>query len=69
MSRRLTTGDRLTVGLSQPLRVEGGQAALSVPVGRTKGGDVVFLHTGDESRSVGPTARDFGAMDSAPGCG
>ena len=40
-SRRTSARDLLTVGLSQPLRVEGGHAALSVPVGRTPEGEVV----------------------------
>ena len=40
-SRRTSTGDFRTVGLSQPLRVEGGRAALSIPVGRTPPGEVV----------------------------
>ena len=40
-SRSTAARDLLTVGLSQPLRVEGGQAALSVPVGRTPRGEVV----------------------------
>ena len=40
-SRRTTADDSVTVGISQPLRVENGQASLSIPVGRTKQGDVM----------------------------
>ncbi len=39
-SRSTSARDLLTVGLSQPLRVEGGRATLSIPVGRTPEGEV-----------------------------
>lgn len=40
-SRRTSPRGLLTVGLSQALRVEDGQATLSIPVGRTPDGEVV----------------------------
>ena len=40
-SRRTSGGGALRVSLSQPLRVEDGHALLSVPSGRTTGGEVV----------------------------
>ena len=40
-TRRLTNGGAVRVSVSQPLRVEAGRAALSVPIGRTKGGAVL----------------------------
>ena len=40
-SRRTSARDLLTVGLSQSLRVEDGEATLSIPVGRTPQGEVV----------------------------
>ena len=40
-TRRLAHGGLVRIALSQPLRVEDGLAALSVPVGRTKDGDVL----------------------------
>ena len=40
-ARRTAARDTLSIGLSQALRVEGGQATLSVPVGRTRQGDVM----------------------------
>lgn len=40
-TRRLTNGGSVRVSVSQPLRVEAGRAALSVPIGRTKGGAVL----------------------------
>jgi len=40
-TRRLTNGGSVRVSVSQPLRVEDGRAALSVPIGRTKGGAVL----------------------------
>ncbi len=40
-TRRLANGGSVRISLSQPLRVEDGLAALSVPVGRTKHGVVV----------------------------
>ena len=40
-SRRTSARGLLTVGLSQSLRVEGGQATLSIPVGRTLEGEAV----------------------------
>lgn len=41
VSRRLLRDGSLRIGLSQPLRVEDGHLALSLPVGRTKGGSVI----------------------------
>ena len=41
VSRRLFRDGSLRIGLSQPLRVEDGHLALSIPVGRTKGGAVI----------------------------
>ena len=40
-TRRLTADGTMQISLSQPLRVEDGRAVLSIPVGRTQGGDVV----------------------------
>ena len=40
-TRLLTNGGSVRVSVSQPLRVEEGRAALSVPIGRTKGGAVL----------------------------
>ena len=40
-TRRLANGGLVRLALSQPLRVERGRAALSVPIGRTKDGDVL----------------------------
>ena len=40
-SRRLANGGSVRISFSQPLRVEAGRAALSVPIGRTKAGDVL----------------------------
>lgn len=41
VSRRILRDGSLRIGLSQPLRVEDGHLALSIPVGRTKGGAVI----------------------------
>ena len=41
VSRRILRDGSLRIGLSQPLRVEDGHLALSLPVGRTKGGAVI----------------------------
>ena len=41
VSRRLLRDGSLRISLSQPLRVEDGHLALSLPVGRTKGGAVI----------------------------
>gem|GEM_PF-1835058 len=41
-TRRLTGTDQLTFSLSQPPRLEQGLATLSLPVGRTKGGRVLY---------------------------
>lgn len=41
VSRRLLRDGSLKIGMSQPLRVEDGHLALSIPVGRTKGGAVI----------------------------
>ena len=40
-TRRLGNDGLVRISLSQPLRVEDGRAALSVPIGRTKDGDVL----------------------------
>ena len=40
--RPFATGETLRFSVSQPLRVEAGRAALAVPSGRTKAGDVVY---------------------------
>ena len=40
-TQRLAGGDSMTIGLSQPLRVEDGRVSLSVPIGRTREGAVV----------------------------
>jgi hypothetical protein len=42
-SRRFADAGRLRISVSQPLRVEQGHAALMVPVGRTKAGEVVRM--------------------------
>ena len=52
-SRRAGANNTLTFALSQPLRVEHGQATLSVPVGRTKEGDVVHSSLQADFRSTG----------------
>ena len=39
--RKLAEGDTLVVSVAQPLRVEAGRARLSVPIGRTKEGQVL----------------------------
>ncbi len=39
--RRLPNGGSFRISLSQPLRVEGGRTALSIPIGRTKDGNVL----------------------------
>jgi len=41
-SRRLTGTDQLTFSLSQPPRLEQGLATLRLPIGRTKGGRVLY---------------------------
>ena len=51
------SGDRLLqFSVSQPLRVEHGRATLSVPVGRTKGGDVLRRSVAAE---IAPTGRQI----------
>ena len=40
-TRWFTRDDALRLSISQPLRVESGRAMLALPVGRTKGGDVL----------------------------
>ena len=40
-TRRLANGGLIRIALSQPLRVEEGRAALSIPIGRTTDGDVL----------------------------
>ena len=47
-SRRLTDHDRLTFSLSQPPRLEQGLATLSLPIGRTKGGRVLYRSVATE---------------------
>ena len=55
-TRPVGTDRGLTLSVSQPLRVESGQAALSVPAGRTKGGDVLRRPV---SASLSPTGRQI----------
>ncbi len=55
-TRRLANGGLMRIVLSQPLRVEGGRAALSIPVGRTKDGAVLRQPV---SASVAPSGRQF----------
>lgn len=55
-TRRLASGGLIRVALSQPLRVEGGRAALSVPVGRTKDGAVLRQAV---SADVAPSGRQI----------
>ena len=43
LSRPFATGGTLRFSVSQPLRVEAGRAALAVPSGRTKAGDVIHI--------------------------
>ena len=40
--RHLENGGSLSISLSQPLRVEKGKTSLSIPVGRTKAGGILF---------------------------
>ena len=54
------SGDRLLrLSVSQPLRVERGRATLSVPVGRTKDGDVMRRSVAAE---IAPTGRQIDIM-------
>lgn len=55
-TRRLADGGFVRIALSQPLRVEGGRAALNVPIGRTKDGDVLRQSV---SASVAPSGRQI----------
>ena len=55
-TRRLANGGLARIVLSQPLRVEGGRAALSVPICRTKDGAVLRQPV---SASVTPTGRQL----------
>ena len=55
-TRRLANGGLIRIALSQPLRVEGGRAALNVPIGRTKDGDVLRQSV---SASVAPSGRQI----------
>ena len=55
-TRRLANGGLVRIVLSQPLRVEGGRAALSVPIGRTKDGAVLRQPV---SASVAPSGRQI----------
>ena len=47
-TRRLSDTDRLTFSLSQPPRLEQGLATLSLPIGRTKGGRVLYRSVATE---------------------
>lgn len=51
-------GDRLTLGVSRPLKVVTGSALFSVPVGRTADGQVVRK---EESQSLVPSGSEFDA--------
>lgn len=54
------SGDRLLqLSVSQPLRVEHGRATLSVPVGRTKDGDVMRQSVASD---IAPTGRQIDVM-------
>lgn len=55
-TRRLAHGGLIRIVLSQPLRVEGGRAALSVPVGRTKDGAMLRQAV---SADVSPSGRQI----------
>lgn len=55
-TRRLADGGLIRIALSQPLRVEGGRAALSVPTGRTKDGAVLRQAV---SADVAPSGRQI----------
>lgn len=55
-TRQLANGGLFRIVLSQPLRVEGGRAALSVPTGRTKDGAVLRQSV---SASVAPSGRQI----------
>ncbi|MYA28932.1 MAG: S8 family serine peptidase [Nitrospira sp. SB0672_bin_25] len=55
-TRRLANGGLIRIALSQPLRVEGGRAALSVPIGRTKDGAVLRQAV---SADVAPSGRQI----------
>ena len=54
--RRLTAHDEMTISVSQPLRIENGVATFRLPVGRTRGGEILR-----ESFSAGlvPSARQI----------
>jgi subtilase-type serine protease len=51
-----TPGDKVTVSLSQPLRVESGRTSLSLPVGRTKDGTIVYDNV---TADISPTGREL----------
>ena len=55
-ARPLTDTGKLTLSLSQPLRVEGGRVRFSIPVGRTKDGRV---RRRSVSASLAPTGRQI----------
>ncbi len=55
-TRRLANGGLIRIVLSQPLRVEGGRAALSVPIGRTRDGAVLRQPV---SASIAPSGRQI----------
>ena len=55
-TRRLANGGLIRITLSQPLRVEGGRATLSVPIGRTKDGAVLRQAV---SADVAPSGRQI----------
>ena len=55
-TRQLANGGLIRIALSQPLRVEGGRVALSVPIGRTKDGAVLRQAV---SADVAPSCRQI----------
>ena len=55
-TRRLSDNDQLTFSLSQPPRLEQGLATLSLPIGRTKGGRVLYQSTSTE---LTPSGREL----------
>ena len=54
--RKLADGDSLLLTVAQPLRVEAGRARLSVPIGRTKDGQVL---RGSLTADLEPTGRQI----------
>ncbi len=55
-TKRIDRKNRVTLGLSQPMRAESVELAMSVPVGRTKEGRVVYA---DVESNVKPTGRQI----------